>query len=689
MTIEILTILSVSDMVNELFFKRQLNKSQYDAVTTTEGPLLVLAGAGSGKTRVITFRILYLLRIKNIKPSRILAVTFTNKAANEMKERVIELLQKRIKFLTVTTFHSLGVRILKKHIDKLGYKQNFNIYDESDRKNLVKGLLKDLKLDDFPLDLNKLLTTISLAKNSNNASKFINSIADTDYKLIINKIYKEYKDALKSYNSVDFDDLILLPMKILKKFPDVKKEYHERFQYIMVDEYQDTNNIQYRFLKQLISSKNNLCVVGDDDQAIYGFRGSKVEHILKFANDFPDAKTITLDKNYRSTKNILFAAEALIKNNNIRHTKIITTPNPDGKKILIYGADTAKEETEFIINKISTYRLENNLKWKDFALLYRTNFQSREYEEILRFKNIPYRIIGGMQFFDRKEIKDIIAYLKSIVNNKDEISLLRIINYPRRGIGPKSIGLINKYSSEHDISFFQALEDIDKIDGIKEGTKGNIIEFHNLLKKYQYEFNKTDKPLYKIVSDLVKEIKYEDTLMQENEEQSKIKWKMYNIRELIGSIKNFEDEEKESDEKASIYNYLNKISLMTKDEETDEKDDKISLMTFHLSKGLEFESVFLVGTEDDFIPHQKSLAEGGSLEEERRLFYVGMTRAKKFLHITYSKKRKKFGQTETKIPSRFIKEIPEIYTMLPKDEIVDEKAIASEALKKLKSIVKS
>ncbi len=665
---------------------KELNTSQYKAVTTTEGPLLVLAGAGSGKTRVITYRIFYLLKVKKVKPSNILAVTFTNKAANEMKERIYELMGKKIKYLTISTFHSLGVKILKQHIKLLKYKDNFNIYDDNDRKNLLKNILKDLKIDDNTLNLNYILTIISLAKNSDNPNKYIENIESDDFRLLIKKLYPLYNQALKNYNAVDFDDLIILPIKILKKFSEIREEYRNKFKYIMVDEYQDTNPGQYKFLKLLLNKDNNICVVGDDDQAIYGFRGSEVEHILRFEKDFPDAKVITLEYNYRSTKNILNGAESLIKNNKKRHIKFIKTPNPEGNKILLFEAQSEKEEAQFIIDKILTYKMEYNYKWSDFAILYRTNFQSRIYEEALRFKNIPYRVIGGMQFYDRKEIKDILSYLKVIVNPKDEISLLRIINYPRRGIGDKSIGVINKYSIEKNISLFEVLDNIEEVEGIKENIKGKIIEFYDLIKKYQYEFNKTSQPLYLIVYNLVKEIGYEEALLEEFNDIKKVKKRMYYINELIGSIKSFEEEEKEIGEKPAIYNYLNKISLMTKDDDKNDNDNKVSLMTFHLSKGLEFEVVFLAGAEDDSIPHQRSIEEGSSVEEERRLFYVGMTRAKKILLITCSRNRKRFNEEEKKSPSRFIKEIDKKYIITSEEEIVNEEEIAHKALEKLKSI---
>lgn len=689
LTIKYVSLLLHSLMQNPF---KELNPQQKEAVCTTEGPLLVLAGAGSGKTRVITYRILNLIKNKKISPQNILGVTFTNKAANEMKERINKLAGKRIKGLTLSTFHSFGVRILKENIHHLGYKNNFNIYDENDKKNLINSILNEMNLDSMEFNLNIILRQISLAKNNHLYSKYFDHIENQEYRIIAKDIYNRYEELLKNYNAVDFDDLIVLPIRILKKFNDIKKRYHQQYQYILVDEYQDTNNIQYQFLKILINQNNNICVVGDDDQAIYGFRGSKVEHILRFEKDFPNTKVIKLTKNYRSSPIILQAANEVIKNNKTRHNKIIESTQENGPKIIIQETANEQAEADFIASRILYYKQEFNIPWEDMAILYRTNFQSRSFEEALRFRNIPYTIIGGMQFYDRKEIKDILAYLKVIANEKDELSLLRIINYPRRGIGDKSIYHVNQYSIKNKITLYEAIKNALDIDELKSDAKSKMIGFHELLEKYKKQFFHSQKPMYKIAYDMVKEIQYEEQLKQEINEPRLIKRKMFNISELISSIKIFEEESKEIEEKANLYNYLNKISLLTKDEDKDEEEEAgtISLMTFHLSKGLEYNVIFLVGIENDYLPHLKSIEDGGSIEEERRLFYVGITRAKQHLLITHAQQRKKFGICEERQPSDFLKEIPEEIieeSNTPEPDSEKREEIGQNALKKLKEMI--
>ncbi len=674
--------------MHELF--NQLNPKQRQAVKTTEGPLLILAGAGSGKTRVITFRILNLIQNKKISPKNILGVTFTNKAANEMRQRIYKLSGKRIRGLTLSTFHSFGVRILKDNIHLLGYKNNFNIYDENDKKNLVNSILNEMHIDSMEFNLNIILNQISLAKNNHLFLKYFDGIENEEYKITAKNIYKRYEELLKNYNAVDFDDLILLPIKIFKKFKEVKTEYQNLYKYILVDEYQDTNNVQYQFLKQLINNSNNICVVGDDDQAIYGFRGSNVEHILKFEKDFPGTTIIKLTKNYRSTSIILHAANTIIKNNKSRHEKSIESTKAPGNKIIIQETIDERNEAEFTASKILTLHHEHNIPWDQIGVLYRTNFQSRSFEESFRFKNIPYIIIGGIQFYDRKEIKDILAYLKVITNEKDELSLLRILNYPRRGIGDKSIYNLNQFSMKNKTPLFESLKHAYQIETLSSEMKSKMLGFYELIEKYKNEFFHTKKPFYKTAYDLIKEIKYEDQLKNEIKEPRFIKRKMFNISELISGIKNYEEEAQQTNEKPNLYNYLNKISLLTKDEEKEEDKGKVSLMTFHSSKGLEFQAVFLVGIENDFIPHLKTIEEGNTIEEERRLFYVGVTRAKKHLIITYAKNRKKFGIPMERTPSVFISEIPE--EVITIDEIISNDPAQREetgkkAINKIKSLL--
>lgn len=677
-----------TNRIKMMNYLNTLNEEQRHAVTTTQGPLLVLAGAGSGKTRVITYRILYLINEKHVSPRHILGITFTNKASNEMQERINKLANKPIKGLTISTFHSFGVRILKKHIHHLGYKPNFNIYDENDKKNLIKSILNEMHLDSLEFNLNVISKQISLAKNMHLFLKYFDQLQNEEYKIIVKDIYKRYEENLKHCNSLDFDDLIILPITLLKKFPEIQKEYQKQYQYILVDEYQDTNNIQYQFIKKLLNPQNNICVVGDDDQAIYGFRGSSIEHILRFEKDFPNTIVITLTKNYRSSKNILLAAGSIIKNNTQRHIKSINPTKKLGEKILIRETDDEMKEAEFVINKMNDLHYNHKIQWKEMAILYRTNFQSRPFEEVLRFKNIPYKIIGGIEFYDRKEIKDILAYLKVIANEKDELSLLRILNYPKRGIGDKTIYELNQYSMKNKLSLYETLAQIDKIDSIKSTLKNIINNFVDVINRYKKEFFHTKKPMYKIAYDLVEEIQYEDELKNESDEMLAVKRKMYNISELISSIRNYEESAKETDEKPNLYNYLNKISLLTREEETNNgEENKVSLMTLHLSKGLEFQTVFIVGMENDLLPHLKTLEEGNSIEEERRLFYVGMTRAKENLIITYAKNRKKFGTPLDKEPSQFIGEIPEGYCMTTDEKSNNEKERSVETITKIKEML--
>ncbi|MDD5065568.1 MAG: UvrD-helicase domain-containing protein [bacterium] len=674
-------------------YLKELNQEQYKAVITTEGPVLVLAGAGSGKTRVITFRILYLLLKKHVAAKHILAATFTNKAAEEMKERVKNLLGKRLKGLTISTFHSLGVRILRDHIELLGYKKNFNIYDEDDKKNTIKTVLNELHLDSLEFNLNIISKQVSLAKNSGLGQRYFDAIENDEYKLVSRNVFSRYNELLKNYNSVDFDDLIILPVKILSGFPDVRKHYRELYCYVLVDEYQDTNQIQYQFIKKILNPENNICVVGDDDQAIYGFRGSKIEHILRFEKDFKDTCVITLTRNYRSTRTILSAAGDLIRNNKVRHPKQVESVHEAGEKIIIHQAADEMREAEYVVDRMREYHHHNHVPWKQMVILYRTNFQSRPFEEVLRLKNIPYEVVGGMEFYDRKEIKDILSYLKVIANEKDELGLLRIINCPRRGIGDRTIYEINQYSMKKKITLFEALEQIMEIDAVKGSAKNMILNFTELIRRYQKEFFHTKKPMYKIAHDLVKEINYEEELKTGlNDDMIQVKKRMYNISELVSGIRNYEEASLQEGEEPGLYNYLNKISLFAKEEEgVDEiENNKVLLMSLHLSKGLEFNTVFLVGAENDLLPHSKTIEEGGVLEEERRLFYVGMTRARENLFITHAKTRKKFGLMVEKEPSPFLLELPLQYVQSSeeKNDPGKEREQSTDTIRQIKDMLK-
>lgn len=670
----------------------ELNEEQKRAVTHTEGPLLVLAGAGSGKTRVITYRILHLITQKRVSPLHILAVTFTNKAADEMKERVRLLAGRRLPGLTLSTFHSLGVRILKENIPLLGYKNNFSIHDENDKKNRIKSALSELHLDSLEFNLNSMASHISLAKNTNLFIRYFDAVPDEGYRQVLRDVYKRYEESMKNCNCVDFDDLIILPVKILSRFPEVREKYHKKFRYILVDEYQDTNSIQYQFVKQLLPEDRNICVVGDDDQAIYGFRGSKIEHILRFEKDFPGTRVITLTRNYRSVRNILLAASGVIKNNKERHPKEIVSAHGAGEKILLKECPDETREAEFVSERLFDLHRHHHVAWKDMAVLYRTNFQSRPFEEAFRLRGIPYEVVGGMEFYDRKEVKDILSYLKVIANEKDELSLLRILNYPGRGIGDRTVYELNQYSMKKRIGLFQALREADKIDTLRGQTRETLADFTRLIESYKKEFFNSKKPLYKAAHELVREIRLEDALLEEfGDEPALVKRKMNNVSELVSSIRNYEEQAGQEDEKPDLYRYLNRISLYAREEEqADEAGScKVFLMTLHLSKGLEFSAVFLTGCESDLIPHQRSMEEGGVMEEERRLFYVGMTRAKSRLILSRSLSRMRFGLPVAKEPSPFLSEIPAEY-ITRGDEKADrekERERSKETIQKIKELL--
>mgnify|MGYP001325577697 CR=1 FL=1 len=630
-----------------------LNKEQQEAVKTTEGPLLIMAGAGSGKTRVLTHRIAYLMVEKAVNPYNILAITFTNKAAREMKERVGQLMGGAAEEVWISTFHSMCVRILRRDIDRIGFNRNFTILDSTDQQSVIKGILKDKNLDSKKFDPRSILGSISSLKNELIDPESYSKQAGSLYERVVSEVYEEYQKRLRKNQSLDFDDLIMTTIHLFKRVPDVLEYYQRKFQYIHVDEYQDTNKAQYVLVKLLASRFQNLCVVGDSDQSIYRWRGADISNILSFEKDYPNAHVILLEQNYRSTKRILQAANEVIKNNINRKPKKLWTENPEGQKIVYYRAGNEQAEAQFVAGKIKELVDSGKRKLSDFAILYRTNAQSRVVEEVLMKSNIDYTIVGGIKFYDRKEIKDILAYLRLIANPDDDISLLRVINVPKRGIGSTSMDKIARYAQENDLSLFQALEEADFI-GLSPKITKAVLEFRDLIKGY------TQMQEYLSVTELVEEVLdksgYRDMLKAEKtlEAQSRLE----NIDEFLSVTKGFE----ENSEDKSLIAFLTDLALVADIDRLDEEEtdqQSVVLMTLHSAKGLEFPVVFLIGMEEGVFPHSRSLTDEEEMEEERRLAYVGITRAEEELYLTNAEMRTLYGRTTMNPVSRFIQEIPE------------------------------
>ena len=616
-----------------------LNKEQKEAVLNIDGPMLVLAGAGSGKTKVLTTKIAYLIE-QGIDPTSILAITFTNKAANEMKSRVEGMLGIDSNRIQISTFHSFGLSIIKRHYDKLGYKSNFTIVDSDDVLSTIKRILKDMNLDPKFYPPKTVRNKISSAKNElmtpDELSKFSNSELD---EVTVN-VYREYQNKLIVNNSLDFDDLLMLPIILFKENPSVLAYYQERYKYILIDEYQDTNEVQYILSKMLSAKYKNICVVGDPDQSIYGFRGSNYRNILNFEKDYKNTKTILLEQNYRSTKNILGAANSIIKNNKNRKEKDLWTDNNTGDKIVYKRCDNEKDESNYVVSEI-TKLMNENVGLEDIAVLYRTNAQSRNIEEAFLRKNIPYKVVGSFYFYNRKEVKDLISYLKLIYNTSDDVSLTRIINVPKRGIGLKTLENITTKANILNTSMF------DAIDGGKE------LEFKRLIlnfKELSEDLSLTE--LVDLILDntgIKKELELEDTI----ESQSRLE----NLEEFKSITKSYE----EKYGVISLSEFLDEISLVSDVEEYKNRTDVVTLMTVHSAKGLEFDYVYIIGLEEGIFPHSMGLYSPSEIEEERRLCYVAVTRAKKKLTIINSKKRLLYGQDSYNPPSRFINEIGKEY----------------------------
>jgi DNA helicase-2/ATP-dependent DNA helicase PcrA len=631
-----------------------LNPEQKKAVQTTEGPLLIMAGAGSGKTRVLTHRIAYLIVEKYVNPYNILAITFTNKAAREMKERVGNLMGGAAEEVWISTFHSMCVRILRRDIDRIGYNRNFTILDTTDQQSVIKQILKDKNIDPKQLDPRAVLGVISAAKNELMDPETYAKNAGGYFEQRAAEIYEEYQKRLRKNSALDFDDLIMQTIQLFKRVPEVLEYYQRKFQYIHVDEYQDTNRAQYVLVKQLASRFKNLCVVGDSDQSIYRWRGADIGNILSFEKDYPNAKVILLEQNYRSTKRILQAANEVIKNNLNRKPKNLWTENPTGNKIVYYRADSEQAESQFVAGKIKELVDSGKYKRSDIAILYRTNAQSRVIEEVLLKSNIDYSIVGGIKFYERKEIKDIISYLKLVANPDDDIAFTRVINVPKRGIGSSSLDKIANFAQTHDLSLFQALESVELI-GLSPKVTKAAAEFRDMIKNYNLmqEFLSVTE----LLEEMLEKTGYRDMLKAEKTLESESR--LENLEELLSVTKNFE----ETNEDKSLIAFLTDLALVSDidslDADGQKKTDTVVLMTLHSAKGLEFPVVFLMGMEEGVFPHNRSLYDDAEMEEERRLAYVGITRAEEELYITNAQMRTLFGRTNTNPPSRFIDEIPE------------------------------
>lgn len=629
--------------------KNELNPEQYRAVTTVNGAILIIAGAGSGKTRVITFRIAHMLDM-GIPQSQILALTFTNKAAKEMADRVKELTQRKLQNLTVSTFHAFGVKVLRADIDKLGYRENFSIYDETDRTALIKECGRELKFSPDALDIYKISQLFSNIKTGRKNWQTENDM--------YRQLYDCYQEGLKLYNAVDFDDLIVLPIKLFRENPDVLERYRDRFKYIMVDEFQDTSHQQYELMHLL--ADENVAVVGDDDQSIYSWRGADYQNIINFEKDFKVTE-IRLEQNYRSTGTILDAANGVISHNTNRKDKKLWSGKGEGKPIEIYMPENETEEANFIAESIQGIAIEEKKTYDDFGVLIRANTQSRYIEEAFLQANIPYTMSGGTSFFERKEIKDIISYLRVIANHDDDINLLRIINVPRRGIGRAAIQVINEEAEKLGSTLWTAIQSLVQAEdsAASENLKEDLQDFVNLIESNRQKLF-SGRGLSKKVREMVEEINYKDYLITEYSKSEKaVRFKLKNIELLLEMMERWEIDPDNTN--PSLFNYLNRITLMSRDNGDDENDKgKVNLMTIHASKGLEFPVVFIAGAEEGLIPHQRSVDENsGNVEEERRLFYVAITRAREKLIISSCQKRRKMQAIIECEPSRFLDEIPQ------------------------------
>jgi len=631
-----------------------LNDRQQEAVQTVNGPLLIMAGAGSGKTRVLTHRIAYLIDEKGVSPWNILAITFTNKAAREMKERLLTLVGQKAESMWISTFHSMCVRILRREIDLLGFPKSFTILDQTDAQNVVKQIIKDRNLSEKQYNYKQIYHSISNAKNDFiDEKEFATRVGGNPYRQVIADVYEEYQKRLRRNGCLDFDDLIMKTIQLLELSSDTLAYYQNKFQYIHVDEYQDTNHAQYRLVNLLAKRLQNLCVVGDSDQSIYGWRGADISNILEFEKDYPNARTILLEQNYRSTRRILEAANMVIENNTERKPKKLWTENTPGEKIAYFKADDEKSEAQFVVGKIREFMNAGKYQLSDVAILYRVNALSRVLEEMLMKTSIAYRIYGGLRFYDRKEIKDVIAYLRLIVNPLDDTSFERVINVPKRGIGETSVAKIRQYAADHNLSMLQALEGAELIGITNKSAYKGCLAFRQLISDC------TRMVEYLSVTELVDELLTKSTYRESLEKEGTLEAesRLQNIEEFLSVTAEFDQRGEQAEEEQTLLDFLTDLALVSGSEE--ESDEQVSLMTLHSAKGLEFPLVFIVGMEEYVFPSGRALDSEDEMEEERRLAYVGITRAEKKLFLSNAYARTLYGKTVRNGESRFIDEIPE------------------------------
>jgi DNA helicase-2/ATP-dependent DNA helicase PcrA len=631
-------------------FLKDLNPAQKEAVDYCSGPLLILAGAGSGKTRVLTYRIAYLIGVKKIKPQKILAVTFTNKAAGEMKERVEKLLGKAGIGVWVSTFHSWCAQTLRREAHHIGYSRNFSIYDQDDQRSVIKKCMEELEISPKKLSPDAIGNRISSAKDKLINWQDFSSETEDFFEENVAKVYRIYQGKLEQANAFDFDDLIMKTVELFHKQPKVLERYHNRFEHILVDEYQDTNHAQYVLVNLLASKNKKICVVGDEDQSIYGWRGADINNILDFEKDYPDAKVIKLEQNYRSTQVILSAAGAVVQNNKSRKGKVLYTKMEGGERVRLLILENEHQEAEALVNQIQELVQQDDYSLSDFVILYRTNAQSRVLEQKLRDNGMPYVIVGGLRFYERKEVKDILAYLKVLVNPLDDLSLRRIINVPTRGIGAQTVAKIDRFRLHNNISLIEAIKKAGSIEGLSPRSKKLIGGFSRMLD--EFSALKEKFPADELAEQIAERTGYLGDLRKEKtvEAENRIE----NVKELINAIAEFY----ERSEQPTLEGFLEEVSLITDIDLWDERKDAVTLMTLHAAKGLEFRTVFIAGLEEGLFPLSRSLESLSELEEERRLFYVGMTRAKERLFISYALNRRRFADMMN-LRSRFLDEIPE------------------------------
>ncbi|HSW62265.1 MAG TPA: UvrD-helicase domain-containing protein [Dissulfurispiraceae bacterium] len=629
----------------------RLNTRQREAVLQTDGPLLVLAGAGSGKTRVITTRVAYLLS-RGIPSEAVLAVTFTNKAAKEMRERVMGMLKANgSKPPLISTFHSLCMNILRREIDKLGFRRDFTLYDTSDQHSLIRNLLSEIRHEDKSFKPESILERISLAKNDMPLPRSAKKDEPDDIEVISDAVYPKYREAMKTLNAVDFDDLLLHTLQLFREHPDVLEKHQVRFRYIMVDEYQDTNRVQYSLVSLLAGKHKNLCVVGDDDQSIYGWRGANLGNILDFERDFPGTVVVRLEQNYRSFGNILQAANGVIRNNKKRMEKSLWTNRGNGPKVSIFHADEADDEAQWVADRIELLKFEQRIAYDDVAILYRANLFSRTFEEALRRKRIPYTVVGGTSYFEHREIKDLASYLKICANPRDDLSLLRVANVPKRGLGPAALGKLDAFAKEQHLSLLDACRRADEVPELGDRVKGNACGLAELIDRYSALFSQ-HKDMSVLFRDLIDEINYREYLHDIHKNPQAVIKRIEGYENFISSLAHYEKKE----QSPNLHGFLEALALTDMLEQKEEKNTfGVTLISFHSSKGLEFPIVFIVGAEEGILPHKKSASDA---EEERRLFYVGITRAMKELFITHARYRMKYGKAAPSSPSRFLEELP-------------------------------